>query len=212
MNRKIMKIFDITRIINPNLAIWPGDTPFSADLIVSIKEGTAINLSTLTMSSHMGTHVDAPYHFLDDDLTMVQVPLDPYIGPATVVTVQREAGPLTSADFPDLAWANVERLLVHSTASAKPADQFPTEFVYPSPELAEVMAEHGVVLFGSDAPSMDDMHSKTLPGHKALRRHNIAILEGLLLTGIPDGTYELIALPLKIAGGDGSPVRAILRR
>jgi arylformamidase len=73
------------------------------------------------------------------------------------------------------------------------------------------MAAHGVLLFGSDAPSMDDMDSKSLPGHKALRRHRIAILEGLIFTGIPDGAYELIALPLKIAGGDGSPVRAILR-
>jgi arylformamidase len=144
-------------------------------------------------------------------LTLERMPLEAYMGPATLVTVQREAGPLTPADFPNLDWAKVERLLVHSAASARPADQFPTEFVYPSPELAEVMGEHGLVLFGSDAPSMDDMHSKTLPGHKALRRHNIAILEGLLLTGIPDGTYELIALPLKIAGGDGSPVRAILR-
>ena len=206
-----MKIFDITRTITSTLAVWPGDTPFSAQVITAIKEGSSINLTTLTMSSHMGTHVDAPYHFLDDDLTMEHVPLEAYVGPATVVTVQREAGPLTPADFPGLAWSNVKRLLVHSTASARPADQFPTEFIYPSPELVEVMAEHGLVLFGSDAPSMDDMHSKSLPGHKALRRQRIAILEGLLLTGIPDGTYELIALPLKLAGGDGSPVRAILR-
>jgi arylformamidase len=125
--------------------------------------------------------------------------------------VQGEVGPLTLSDFPNLDWSQVERLLVHSVASAKPADQFPTQFVYPSPELADFMAEHGIVLFGSDAPSMDDMASKTLPGHKALRRHRIAILEGLLLTDVPDGTYELIALPLKIEGGDGSPVRAILR-
>ncbi len=206
-----MKVFDITRTINPVLAVWPGDTPFLAEVITAIKEGSSINLTTLTMSSHMGTHVDAPYHFLDDGPTMEQVPLEAYIGPATVVTVQREAGPLTPADFPNLDWSKVERLLVHSTASFKPADQFPTEFIYPSPELAEMMAEHNLVLFGSDAPSMDDMHSKTLPGHRALRRHSIAILEGLLLTGVPDGIYELVALPLKIAGGDGSPVRAVLR-
>jgi arylformamidase len=205
------QIFDITRTINPALAVWPGDTPFSAQIITAIKEGSSINLTTLTMSSHMGTHVDAPYHFLDDDLTMEQAPLEAYIGPATVVTVQREAGPLTPEDFPGLDWSRVQRLLVHSIASAKPLDQFPTEFVYPSPELAGLMARYGVVLFGSDAPSMDNMNSKTLPGHKALRRHRIAILEGLLLTGVPDGSYELIALPLKIAGGDGSPVRAILR-
>jgi arylformamidase len=96
-------------------------------------------------------------------------------------------------------------------ASTKPLDQFPTDYVYPSPELADFMAASGIVLFGCDAPSMDEMNSKTLPGHKALRRHNIAILEGLLLTDVPDGAYELIALPLKIHGGDGSPVRAILR-
>lgn len=206
-----MKIFDITRTINPTLAVWPGDTPFSTEVITAIKDGSSINLTTLTMSSHMGTHVDAPYHFLDDDLTMEAVPLEAYLGPATVVTVRCEAGPLTPADFPGVDWSGVKRLLVHSVASDKPVDQFPTEFVYPSPELAEVMARHGVVLFGSDAPSMDDVNSKTLPGHKALRRHRIAILEGLQLTDVPDGVYELIALPLKIEGGDGSPVRAVLR-
>jgi arylformamidase len=206
-----MKLYDITRTINPSLAVWPGDTSFSAQTMAAIKNGDSINLTTLTISSHTGTHVDAPFHFLEADLTMAQVPLEPYFGPATVATVQREFGPLTPADFPGLAWNQVQRLLVHSAASSWPADRFPTEFVYPSPELADWLAEYGIVLFGSDAPSMDDMHSQTLPGHKALRRHGIAILEGLLLSHIPDGDYELIALPLKIENGDGSPVRAILR-
>jgi arylformamidase len=128
-----------------------------------------------------------------------------------VVTVEREAGPLTPADFPNLAWSGLERLLVHSGASHKPLAEFPTEFIYPSPELAAWLGQHGVVLFGSDAPSMDDMNSKSLPGHNALHQHGIAILEGLLLADIPDGRYELIALPLKIESGDGSPIRAILR-
>ncbi len=205
------RIFDISRPLSPTLAVWPGDTPFSAQVISDISEGASVNLTTLTFSSHLGSHTDAPYHFVDNDLTIAELPLTPYLGPATVVTVQRESGPLTPADFPGLAWDKVERLLVHSAASAMPLDQFPTQFVYPSPELADFMAGQGIVLFGSDAPSMDDMNSETLPGHHALRRNNIAILEGLLLTGVPDGTYELIALPLKITGGDGSPVRAILR-
>lgn len=206
-----MKIYDVTRTVNPDLAVWPGDTPFSAEVIMAIGEGASVNLSTLTLSSHLGTHADAPYHFSDNDLTIENVPLAAYIGPATLVTVQREAGPLTPADFLDLDWRRVKRLLVHSLASTRPAAEFPTRFVYPSPELAKFMAGHGVVLFGSDAPSMDDMNSKSLPGHKALRRNGIAILEGLLLTDVPDGDYELIALPLKIEGVDGSPVRAILR-
>lgn len=205
------QIFDVTRTINPKLAVWPGDTPFSAQVIMAMSQGASVNLTTLTLSSHTGTHVDAPYHFRDDDLTMEQVDLAAYIGPATVVTVAREAGPLTPDDFPNLDWQQVKRLLVHSLASEQPAEQFPADIVHPSPELAAWLARHEVVLFGSDAPSMDDLNSKTLPGHNALRQHRIAILEGLLLTGVPDGLYELIALPLKIEGGDGSPVRAILR-
>lgn len=206
-----MKIFDITRTINPALAVWPGDTPFSAEVIMDMSAGASVNLTTITLSTHTGTHTDAPYHFINDDLTIEKVSLEPYVGPATVVTVQREEGPLMPSDFPKLDWGQVERLLVHSRASSKPADEFPTQIIYPSPELADFLAGHAVVLFGSDAPSMDDINSKTLPGHKALRRNGIAILEGLLLTDVPDGSYELIALPLKIEGGDGSPVRAILR-
>jgi arylformamidase len=205
------KIYDITRPINPQIAVWPGDASFSAEAVMDIAQGASVNLTTLTLSSHTGTHADAPYHFDNDDLPIDRVPLEAYVGPATVVTVQRPAGPLTTADFPGLAWEQVERLLVHSSASAHPHDKFPTEIVYPSPELADFMARYGIVLFGSDAPSIDHVDSKTLPGHKALRRNHIAILEGLLLTGVPDGDYELIALPLKIEGGDGSPVRAILR-
>jgi arylformamidase len=206
-----MKLYDVTRTIEPELAVWPGDTSFSAEVIAAISRGASINLTTLTLSSHTGTHADAPFHFNNNDLTIDQVPLEAYVGPATLVTVERAEGPLTPADFPKLDWDRLERLLVHSTASDKPADQFPTHFVYPSPELADFMARHGLVLFGSDAPSMDDMNSITLPGHKTLRRHGIAILEGLLFTGTPDGEYELIALPLKLAGIDGSPVRAVLR-
>lgn len=205
------QLFDITRTINPTIAVWPGDSPFAAEVVAAIGQGASINLTTLTISSHTGTHVDAPYHFSNDDLTIEQVPLAAYVGPATVVTVARESGPLTPADFPDLDWSVVSRLLVHSSASDKPHHLFPTEFVYPSPELADWLGRHQVVLFGSDAPSMDDMNSKSLPGHHALRRNRVAILEGLLLSGVPDGDYELIALPLKIEGGDGSPVRAILR-
>jgi len=128
-----------------------------------------------------------------------------------VITVQRQAGPLTIADFPDLDWDCVERLLVHSAASEHPHDQFLAEYVYPSPELADFMGENGVILFGSDAASMDTVDSGTLPNHHDLQRNGIFILENLALAGVPDGEYELIALPLKIQGGDGSPVRAVLR-
>ncbi len=206
-----MKIYDITRTINPDLAVWPGDTSFSSESVMDMSAGSSVNLTTLTLSSHLGTHVDAPYHFKNEGLTMAQVSLPAYIGSATLVTVERTEGPLLISDFPELDWSHVERLLVHSVASSKPLAEFPSKFVYPSPELADFMGQHDLVLFGSDAPSMDDMNSKLLPGHNKLQANGIVILEGLMLTGVPDGNYELIALPLKIEGGDGSPVRAILR-
>jgi arylformamidase len=205
------RLYDITRTLSPSIAVWPGDTPFSTIVTFDMAEGAAANVTTLTISSHCGTHVDAPYHFVNDGLSMEQVPLEVHIGPATVVTVQRQAGPLTVADFPDLEWDRVERLLVHSAASDHPIDQFLTEYVYPSPELADFMGEKGVILFGSDAASMDIVDSGTMPNHHALQRNGIYILENLALAEVPDGEYELIALPLKIKGGDGSPVRAILR-
>lgn len=206
-----MKIYDITRPISPTLAVWPGDTPFSAQAILEMRRGDPVNLTSLTLSSHTGSHADAPYHFIPTGLTFEQIPLAAYVGLVTVVTVQRTEGPLTPADFPDLDWSGLSRLLIHSAASHLPAYQFPTHIVYPSPELADFMGQRGVVLFGSDAPSMDHLDSKSLPGHHALARNGIAILEGLLLAAVSDGEYELIALPLKIEGGDGSPVRAILR-
>lgn len=205
------ELIDISRSITPALAVWPGDTAFSAQPVMTMASGDSVNLTTLTLSSHTGTHADAHFHFADDGLTLDQMPLAAYIGPATVVTVAKESGPLTPADFPGLDCSRVERLLVHSTASDLPLEQFAENFVYPSPELADWLGRHGVLLFGCDAPSMDHLTSHKLPGHNALRRNGIAILEGLLLAHVPDGNYELIAPPLKIAGGDGSPVRAVLR-
>ena len=163
------------------------------------------------MSAHTGTHADAPAHFAEDGLQIDQVRLAAYWGPAQVVTVTKPAGPLTPADLAGIDLSRAPRLLVHTRASTLDPAIFPTAFVYPAPETAALLAAHGIMLFGSDAPSMDDASSTTLPGHHALRRHGIAILEGLQLDHVADGVYELVALPLKIAGGDGSPVRAALR-
>jgi arylformamidase len=101
--------------------------------------------------------------------------------------------------------------LVHSTASEADPRIFPGQFVYPSPALADFLGARGIQLYGADAPSMDAADSQALPGHNAMRRNGIMILEGLDLSAVPDGVYELVALPLRINGGDGSPVRAVLR-
>jgi arylformamidase len=204
-------IIDISRTLAPDTAVWPGDTPFSLRKIMEIKQGHAVNLTTLTVSAHTGSHADAPYHFDDDGLTVEAVDLAPYWGPAQVVTVDKASGPLTPSDFSAYDLARAARLLVRTPAAQYPVPQFPPAFPHPSRELADLLGLLGILLYGTDAPSMDDVDSKSLPGHHAMLRNGIAIIEGLDLTQAPDGCYELAALPLKIVGGDGSPIRAVLR-
>ncbi len=206
-----MTIIDISRTLVGGTAVWPGDVAFQLEPNLEIALGASVNLASVNLSVHTGTHADAPYHFAQDGATMEAVSLDAYWGPAQVVTVSKEGGALEPGDFDGYDLSRAPRLLVHSAASELDQSVFPKQFVYPSPALAEHLAQAGIVLLGTDAPSMDAEDSKTLEGHHALRAQGIAILEWLDLSGVADGVYELAALPLKIAGGDGSPVRAVLR-
>lgn len=205
------KLYDISRAMQAAMAVWPGDPAFDLNRTGRIADGLAVNVSSLAMGAHTGTHVDAPYHFEDDALPLDKVDLSVYWGPAQVVTVNKPSGPLTPADFAAYDLGRAPRLLVHSPNSEADPNVFPSGFVHPSPELADYLGQLGIVLYGADAPSMDPQDSKDLAGHHALQRNNILILEGLDLNGVPDGVYELAALPLKLIDGDGSPVRAVLR-
>lgn len=208
---RTMPIIDISRTLQPGMAVWPGDPPFAREAVASRAAGDIVNLTRLVMSAHTGAHIDAPHHFADAAATVEQLDLGCYWGPAQVVTVTKRSGPLFPADFAHVDLAAAPRLLVHSPASELDPTQFPDHYVYPSPELAAVLAANGVILFGADAPSVDAVDSADLAGHHALLAAGVAILEGLDLRYAADGLYELVALPLKIAGGDGSPVRAALR-
>jgi arylformamidase len=204
-------IIDISRTLWSGTAVWPGDTLYSLDRTQAIEEGQSVNLTTLTLSAHTGTHIDAPYHFNTEGTTIDQLDLHPYWGQAQVVTVDRAGGPITPADLAGYDLALAPRLLIRSPVSDLEQTFFPDEFIYPAPELADSLGDLGIVLLGTDGPSMDHQHSKSLDGHHALKRRGIAILEWLDLSLAADGLYELVALPLKIEGGDGSPVRAVLR-
>ena len=205
-----MTFYDISRTLNSQIAVWEGDTPFQLATVLERSQGASVNLTTLTLSTHTGTHLDAPRHFTDAGITIDQVDLLPYWGKAQVITLDKEKGALMPADFAGIS-LQAPRILIHSHCSHLEPAYFPTDILYPSAELAAYLGKKGVILFGSDAPSMDDVQSKDLPGHNALHQHGIAILEGVDLSQVPDGLYELVALPLKIEGGDGSPVRAVLR-
>lgn len=205
------RFYDITRTMFSGMAVWPGDRGFEMEPTANIAKGDTVNVALLTFGTHTGTHVDAPYHFTEEGDTLEKVSLATYWGPAQVVTATKESGALTPADFAGYDLGRAPRLLVRSGASAADPRVFHPDFVYPSPELADYLGALGVKLYGADAPSMDAPDNKTLPGHHALQRNGILILEGLDLSDVPDGLYELAALPLKLLGGDGSPVRAVLR-
>lgn len=205
-------IYDITRTITPDLAVWPGDTPYSYEVIARISEGSSVNLTTWTHTAHLGTHMDAPFHYDDAGEFPADVPLDLYMGPARVASIDRRIGGIVPADFGGLDITGVERFLIRTWVSEHDMRTFPEDFPYPTVELVDWLADHGVKLLGVDMPSVDGFHSKTLDSHNRLYERGLFNLETLLLKDVPDGDYELIALPLKIDAVCGSPVRAILRQ
>ncbi|MBK8020681.1 MAG: cyclase family protein [Chloroflexi bacterium] len=205
-------IYDITRTVSATTAVFPGDTTYRVDPMLSLSSGDPVNLVTLTTTPHVGTHADAYYHYLAGGAHPAALPLEPYLGPAHVVTVRTATGPITPDDLPDgFAVGGISRILIHTRYSDLDDTVWDPTFPYPDVTLIEWLAAQGVVLIGVDTPSFDEATSTALPGHQALGRHRIANLENLFLRGVPDGLYELIALPLKLDAACGSPVRAVLR-
>jgi arylformamidase len=191
------------------LAGWPGDAPYRFEWSCTKTCGSSVNVGQLSCSIHTGTHVDAPYHFDDAGATTEKLPLNAYFGPARVVDVAGRAL-IRRANLAGVNLEGTPRLLLR-TGTWKDHTRFPETIPVLDEDVPAWLAERGVILLGLDVPSVDVLDSKTLPVHHALGRHGIAILESLDLSAVAEGVYELIALPLKIVGADGSPVRAVLR-
>ncbi len=204
-------IYDITRPVHENTAVWPGDQPFRLRPTLRMADGAVVNLTSVESTLHLGTHMDAWFHCNDEGATAADMPLAACLGPARLVTVTRRDGPLAPADLAHVSLAGVERLLLRSRVSELAEEQWPETWPWPGEALIEQLANRGLRLLGLDSPSVDAGDSETLPGHHALRRHDIVTLESLWLHGVPDGDYELVALPLRLEGACASPVRAILR-
>ncbi len=204
-------IYDITRTVRATTAVWPGDTPYHVEHVLKIADGASVNLTTISLSPHTGTHADAYYHYSADGEHPATMPLDAYDGRARVVTVSRRAGALAPSDIAHVNLKGATGVLIHSHVSDLSDEKWASDFPYLSVELIAWLAASGVWLIGLDSPSVDALTSKDLPCHHALRRHGMVNLELLQLRGVPDGEYELIALPLKLDAACGSPVRAILR-
>lgn len=197
---------DITRALVLGHPNWPGDTPLTLELTADMLGGSAVNIMALTTSTHCGTHMDAPFHYSATGARLGSVSLERLIGPALVVDARGGVTPELLAPFSDLP----ERVLFF-TGEPPHWASFPEAFTPLTPELVHALADRGVRLVGTDAPSVDSLTSKTLPNHKACLERDLLILEGLNLQGVAMGLFELICLPLSLPDADAAPVRAILR-
>jgi len=214
-----MKIWDISRMLSNEFAEWPGDEPFRYRLTGEIANGGSVNLGAITMSVHNGTHADARFHFDTNGASIEIAPLDVYLGRATVVDLaqtfsqSREKHLITREDLKPHAEAiaATSRLLV-KTGRWADSTTFPNRIPVIAADVPAWLQKNGVKLLGLDLPSMDEIDSKSLQNHHALARAGIAIVESLDLSDVAAGVYNFAALPLKIAGADGAPMRAVLWR
>ncbi|MFQ5653856.1 MAG: cyclase family protein [Planctomycetota bacterium] len=200
---------DISPLITPELKVWPGDKPPRREVLLDIARGDPVTLSALHSTVHLGAHADAPSHYGTGAGGIETRALEDYIGPCRVMRVGgRRGARLAVADL--AAPIDAPRVLL-ATGTFPDPQRFNEDFAALEPELVDHLHGLGVRLIGIDTPSVDLFDSKDLPAHRACLRNDMAILEGLLLQDVPEGLYELIALPLPLAGFDASPVRAILR-
>ncbi|MEG0821603.1 MAG: arylformamidase [Burkholderiaceae bacterium] len=204
------KIWDLSPAVSPATPVFPGDTPYSLRWIWQMGPDCPVNVSEIRLSPHTGAHADAPLHYDPAGAGIGEVGLDAYLGPCRVIHAIG-LGALIEPEHLRHAMAGLPaRVLVRTYAKA-PVDEWDPAFTAFAPATLERLADRGVKLVGLDTPSLDPASSKTLASHQVVRRHGIAVLEGLVLDDVLAGDYELIALPLKLAGLDASPVRAILR-
>jgi arylformamidase len=208
------RLWDISPPVSATSPLFPGDEPYAQRWTATIGPGCPVNLSAITMSPHTGAHADAPLHYEADAAPIGAVPLEPFLGPCRVihaigvgplVQMHHLAHALSPAAAPLPA-----RVLVRTYAQA-PLDRFDPDCAAFAPATVEALADLGVTLVGIDTASVDPASSKTLDSHQVLRRRDLRVLENLVLDAVPEGDYELIALPLRLATADASPVRAVLR-
>lgn len=207
-------IYDITPPITPELKVWPGDTPMTREVLSDLKTNPAatVTLSTIRATAHLGAHADGPNHYGKDAPGIGERPLEPYLGRCQVIEASIRKGKRVFPSDLDggIDQIREQRVLIR-TNTFPDHTKWNDDFAGLSGELIDALARRRVMLVGVDTPSVDLFHDKKLEAHKAILKANMAILEGLVLRGVPQGSYELISLPLKLMGFDASPVRAVLR-
>jgi arylformamidase len=205
-----MQVWDISPPVSSRSPVFPGDTPYAQQWVARIAPGCPVNVSAVTLSPHIGAHADAPLHYADGASSIGAVDLAPYLGRCRVIHALG-CGTLVTVDHLAHAQRGLPpRVLVRTCAQAA-VDRWRDDFAAFAPETVVWLARMGVQLIGIDTASVDPAPSKTLASHQQLLRLDLRVLENLVLDDVPEGDYELIALPLKWIDADASPVRAILR-
>ena len=202
------RLWDISQVLRPGLPVWPGDTPFDFERTRTIGDGSPVNVGRMTMSTHSGTHADAPLHYAADGADAAALEPDAYLGECLVIDARDAGSEIKVGDLPPIDSA--DRVLFR-TWDAFPHEQWRADWTAIAPGAIRWLAAQGVKLIGTDAPSLDPQESKAMDAHRAVLEEDMRILEGLVLDDVPAGRYELIALPLKIEGGDAGLTRAVLR-
>lgn len=202
-------LYDISPRLLSTTAVFPGDSSLSREVLMDMHDGQHVTVSTLRTTVHIGAHVDAPNHYDPDGRDIDQQPLDLYLGQCQVVDVNVGRGELITLDRLD-GPIRAERLLLRTGTMPDP-QKFNDDFAALDPAFVDDLKNAGVRLIGIDTPSVDPASSKELPAHRRIAACDLAILEGIVLRDVTPGFYELIALPLRLAGFDASPVRAVLR-
>ncbi|GAA0692431.1 kynurenine formamidase KynB [Marinobacterium maritimum] len=204
------RIWDISQTLRSGIPVWPGDTEYRAEKHWELDGHCPVNVGAIELSTHTGTHADAPLHYDLAGKSIAEVDLESYIGPCVLIDATAASGLVCPEHIVDQLPPRVERVLLRTMASFS-HERWVSDFTAIDAATIELLASRGTRLVGVDSPSLDPEDSKTLNAHRAVQRHAMAILEGLVLDGVPAGPYELIAPPLKLENMDASPVRALLR-
>ena len=204
-----MKIIDISPIISEEIDVWPGDTPYKREVLMDVDKGDHLGLSKITTTLHLGAHTDAPNHYGKQADGMSSRSLNYYFGPCQIISTKTPKGERVLLEHLQTQEINAPRVIL-KTSSFLDHNNWNDDFCSLSVELINFLAQKNVLLVGIDTPSVDPISSKDLPSHHEILKHNMAILEGVILEHVEDGLYTLSALPLNLKSADASPVRAVL--
>lgn len=202
-------MIDISPLISERTAVFPGDTTYSRSIAMDMQKGDHLGLSAITTTLHIGAHVDAPNHYSKNGEGIATRELEYYYGPCQVEEILTATDKRITLEDWNKRKILAPRVLLKTCSFVNP-DDWHNNFHAFSPELIEFLAAGGVKLIGIDTPSIDPATDKKLLSHQSVAKHNLAILEGVVLNSVTPGLYTLMALPLKLEAADASPVRAVL--